>query len=150
MTVAGINRAKAFSNTRFAGLTDQQCIDLLDTAQTEVDDAAILSLYASFEARLRDHVGQQAPLLHVAQQPSPDFGVALATSFSEYCDRSRMDDLADLFASAVGQVAVAKVGNIRTYRHWLAHGRRWAQPPTVTPVFAYQTLTTFLQTARLV
>ena len=130
-------------------MTDQQCIDLLDAAQTEVDDAAILSLYATFEAGLRDHVAQQAQLLHGAQQPSPDFGIALATSFSEYCERNRMDDIAGLFASAAGQVLVAQAGNIRTYRHWLAHGRRWAQPPNVTPAFAYQTLTAFLQAAGL-
>src|SRR5260370_5758928 len=74
VTVAGIDRAKAFSNTRFAGLNDQQRIDLLDAAQTEVDDAAILSLYATFEARLRDHVARQSHHLHSSQQPSPDFG----------------------------------------------------------------------------
>ncbi len=150
MTVASIDRAKAFSNTRFSGLTDQQCIDLLDAAQTDVDDAAILSLYATFEAKLRDYVALQAHLLRSAQQPSSDFGMALANSFSEYCDRNRMDDLADLFVSVVAQVVVAQVGNVRTYRHWLAHGRRWAQPPTVTPAFAYQTLTTFLQASGLV
>lgn len=149
MTVASVDRAKAFSNTRFGGLTDQQCIDLLDAAQTEVDDAAILSLYATFEARLRDHVAAQTPLLHAANQPSAAFGVALAGSFNEYCARNRMDDLADLFLASVGQVVLAQVGNIRTYRHWLAHGRRWAQPPTVTPPFAYQTLTTFLQSCGL-
>ncbi len=149
VTVAGIDRAKAFSNTRFDGRTDQQCIDLLDAAQTEVDDSAVLSLYATFEASLRDQIAQQAHHLHAAQQPNPDFGIALAASFSEYCDRNRMDDLADLFASAVGQVLVAQVGNIRTYRHWLAHGRRWVQPPNVTPAFAYQALTAFLQAAGL-
>ena len=126
VTVTGLDRAKAFSNTRFGALADQQCIDLLDAAQTEVDDAAILSLYATFEARLRDHVAQQAGLLRGARQPSSDFGMALASSFSEYCDRNRMDDLADLFVSVVTQVVVAQVGNIRAYRHWLAHGRRWA------------------------
>jgi hypothetical protein len=149
VTVPGIDRDKAFSNTGFAGLTDQQCIDLLDAAQTEVDDAAILSLYATFEARLRDHVTQQAQQLHGAQQPSPDFGVALAASFTEYCDKTRMDELADLFVSTVGQVSLAQVGTIRTYRHWLAHGRRWAAPPRVTPAFAYKTLTAFLQSAGL-
>src|SRR5437667_5150021 len=107
VTVAGIDRAKAFSNTRFDGLTDQQCIDLFDAAQTEVDDSAVLSLYATFEARLRDHIAQQANHLHAAQQPNADFGIALATSFTEFCDRNRMDDLADLFASAVEQVLVA-------------------------------------------
>lgn len=68
----------------------------------------------------------------------------------EYCDRNRMDDVADLFVSAVGQVLIAQVGNIRKYRHWLAHGRRWAQPPTVTPAFAYRALTAFLQSVGLV
>lgn len=150
VSVAGIGRARAFSNTRFDRLADQQCLDLLGSAETEVDDSAVLSLYATFEASLRDHVAQQAHHLHGAQQPKPGFGVALATLFSEYCDRNRMDDLADLFHSAVGQVLVAQVGNIRAYRHWLAHGRRWAQPPTVTPSFAYQTLTAFLQLAGLV
>src|SRR6185437_4421850 len=82
--VAGIDRQKAFSNTRFNGLTDQQCIDLIDAAQTEVDDSAVLTLYATFEARLRDHVAQQSHHLHAAFQPTAAFGVALATAFSEY------------------------------------------------------------------
>jgi len=150
VTIVGIDRAKAFSNTRFGGLTEQQCIDLLDEAQTEMDDSAVLSLYATFEATLRDHVGRQAHHLHAAQQPTAAFGIAMAASFAEYCDHSRMDELADLFVSAVGQALVAQVGNIRSYRHWLAHGRRWAQPPTVTPQFAYQTLTSFLQACGLV
>jgi hypothetical protein len=141
----GINRVRAFSNTRFNGLADPQCFDLLDRAQTEVDDSAVLSLYATFEATLRDHVAQQAHHLYAAQQPTAAFGVALAILFMDICERSRMDDLAALFVSAVGQVLVAQVGNIRAYRHWLAHGRRWSQPPNVTPLFAFSTLTAFLQ-----
>jgi hypothetical protein len=66
VTVPGIDRARAFSNTRYDGLTDQQYIDLLDAAQTEVNDSAVLSLYATFEARFRDHIAQQAHHLHVA------------------------------------------------------------------------------------
>ena len=117
--------------------------------QIDVDDSAVLSLYATFEAKMRGHVAQQAHHLHAIQQPTAAFGAALATLFTDYCDRNRMDDVADLFVS-VGQPLVAQVGNIRVYRHWLAHGRRWAQPPNVTPLFAYQTLTAFLQTAGLV
>src|SRR5256885_10357483 len=96
VTVAGIDRARAFSNTRFSGLTDQQCIDVLAAAGTDVNDSAVLSLYATFEASLRDHVAQQGHHLHAAQQPTPAFGAALASSFSQYCDRTGMDDLADL------------------------------------------------------
>ncbi len=69
MTVAGIDRARACSNSRFDGLADQQCIELLDAAQTEVDDSVVLSLYATFEATLRDHVVQQAHYLRDVQQP---------------------------------------------------------------------------------
>lgn len=148
-TVSGVNRAKAFSNTRFAGLTNPQCIGLLDAAQTEVDDAAVLALYAAFEARVRDHVVGQAHLLHGALLPSPAFGVALAGSFAEFCERNRMDNLAGLFTSAVGPSVIAQLGTIRAYRHWLAHGRRGTKPPIVAPRFAYQTLTAFLQSAGL-
>ena len=145
----GVARVKAFSNTRFYGVSDEQCLDLLDAAQTEIDDSAVLSLYATFEATLRDYVVLQGRHLLGARQPTPDFGVALAASFSAYCDGNRMDDLVNLFASAVGQPTVAQVGNIRTYRHWLAHGRRWDQPPAVTPSFAHQVLSSFLQAAGL-
>jgi len=149
LIVAEIGRAKALSNTRFYALTDQQCLDLLDQAEAESDNSVVLALYATFEAGLRDHAAQQAALLHAAKQPSPGFGVALADTFSEYCARSRMDNLTDLFASVVAQATLAAVGNIRTYRHWLAHGRSGKQPPTVAPLDAFQTLTTFLQDAGL-
>ncbi len=147
--VEEIDRAKTFSNTLFRDLTDAQCIDSLDDAVTEVNDSAVLLMYATFEARLRDHIAKQAHHLQAVQEPNPDFGVALAASFSEYSDRTRMDDLAELFLSAVGGDLLAQVGNIRTYRHWLAHGRRGDQPPSVTPGFAYKTLTAFLQSAGI-
>lgn len=148
-SVPGIDRGKAFSNTRFHGLSDAQTTDLLDAAQSAADAAAVLSLYAAFEARLRDHVAGQAAILQAARLPSPAFGAALANSFAGYCAHSRMDDVADLFADTVGAAMLAQIGNIRTYRHWLAHGRRWSPPPAVTPLFAYQTLTTFLQSVGL-
>jgi hypothetical protein len=65
--VAGIGRAAAFSNTRFDGLTDQACFDLLGAAKADINDSAVLSLYAAFEATLRDHVAQQGQHLHGAQ-----------------------------------------------------------------------------------
>jgi hypothetical protein len=48
VTVAAIDSRKAFSNTRFEGLTEQQCIESIDAAQTEVDDSAVLSLLRHF------------------------------------------------------------------------------------------------------
>jgi hypothetical protein len=117
VNVAGVDRAKVFSNTHFHGLADQPCMDLLDAAETQLADSAVLSLYATFEATLREHITQQAQHLRAAQQPTAAFGLALAASFAEYCERKRMDDLADMFVSAVGQLLLAQVGNIRTYRH---------------------------------
>jgi hypothetical protein len=148
--VPGINRRKALSNTRFYGLPDVQCLELIVGARLELNDAAIFSLYGAFEARLREHMSRQAPLLHAAIRPAPEFGVALAVSFSEFCASNRMDDLVDLFSAIVGQQIIAQVGSIRAYRHWLAHGRAWKRPARLRPPFVYQTLTAFLVVAGLV
>lgn len=150
VTVAGVDRAKAFGNTRFFGLSDADCLTLLDDSQAELDDDVILSLYAVFEAKLRDHVVGAGALLHGAVQPNADFGVALAEAFRSMWARHRMDEVADLYRTVVGDALLAQVGNIRTYRHWIAHGRSWPSPPTVQPLFAYTTLTTFLQSSGLV
>jgi hypothetical protein len=61
-----------------------------------------------------------------------------------------MDRVVDLYRDAVGQARIAQVGTIRAFRHWVAHGRRGRTPPNIAPLFAYQTLTAFLQLAQLI
>ena len=149
-TLAEIDRKRPFRNTRFHKLAEDQCVRLLDEAESEMNDLVVLSLYAAFEARVREHLAKQAHLLRGAITPDPQFGETLAGEFEEYCDQEqKMDRFAKLFAHAVGDALIAGVGNIRTSRHWVAHGRRGESPPRVAPMFAYKTLTAFLTAAKL-
>jgi hypothetical protein len=142
-------RAQVLQGGQFAAASDQQILDLLDAAQDEVDDQAVLFLYATFEARLREHIVAQSGLLTGATQPSAQFGQNLHGWFNDLCRDARMDKVLDLFVPSVNQVLIAQVGSIRKYRHWLAHGRRGLAVPSVTPLFAYRTLTSFLQLCNL-
>ena len=136
-------------DTRFCACDASTCESLLESAREQIDDQTVLALYAVFEAALRDYLTQQAILLHQAKQPHPQFGQELAVLFDGYCGDVRMDAVEKLFLAAVGVHLVATAGSIRVYRHWIAHGRRWAAPPTVVPQFAYRALTQFLQASGL-
>jgi hypothetical protein len=147
--VGGIDRDRAFRNTRFHGQSDAECERLLQEAERDLSDAVVVSLYGKFESRLREHLVGQAPLLANATAPDSQFGVELAALFEAQCDGFRMDLVTDLFRSAVGTRTLHRASTVRTYRHLLAHGRSWAAPSTITAVFAYGTLTDFLTLAGL-
>lgn len=143
-------RALALQGGQFATMNnDQEILDALDAAQEELDDQTVMFLYAAFEARLRDHVTAQGHHLAAAAQPGPQFGPNLQNWFIELCNETRMDKVVALFESWAGPTGVAQAGSIRKYRHWLAHGKRGAIPPSVTPQLAYNSLTSFLQSCQL-
>jgi hypothetical protein len=149
-SLTGPNRALALHGSQFVtAANDQEVLDALDVAQEELDEQTVMFLYATFEATLRDHLSAQGSLLAAATQPGPQFGPSLQTWFTELCKETRMDKIVDLFEPWVGATGIAQAGSIRKYRHWLAHGKRGAAPPSVTPPFAYNSLTNFLQSCHL-
>ncbi len=151
ISLTASQRALTLQGSRFAlAADDQEIFDSLDAAQGELDDQTVMFLYATFEATLRDHIIAQGPLLAAAARPGIQFGPNLEAWFTEICKDTRMDKVVVLFESWAGATAVAQAGSIRKYRQWLAHGKRGAGPPSVTPQFAYNSLTSFLQSCSLV
>jgi hypothetical protein len=149
-TLSAVDSERPFRNTRFHGLAGPQCCELELAARREIEDAALLALYAAFEARLREHVTARIDHLRADMDAtSPVFGSALIDMFRSYCDAARMDSLIHLFADSVGHELTAKVGAIRQYRHWVAHGRRGAAPPKMPPRAAYDSLSRFLSLCGL-
>lgn len=143
-------RAAALHGSQFAAAaSDQEILDALDAAEGELDEQTVMFLYATFEATLRDHVTAQGPLLGAAVQPGPQFGPNIQAWFTELCRDARMDKVVGLFEPWAGAIGIAQAGSIRKYRHWLAHGKRGAVPPSVAPPFAYTSLTSFLQMCAL-
>ena len=150
LSLAAPERAVVLQGGQFAvAANDQEILDALDAAQEELDDQAVMFLYATFEATLRDHIAAQAPLLATAAQPGPQFGSNLQMWLIEICKETRMDKVIDLFEPWAGATGITQAGSIRKYRHWLAHGKRGPIPTSVTPQFAYNSLTAFLQLCQL-
>jgi hypothetical protein len=141
---------RPFRNTTFHRQEAGHVTERLNAANTELDKLTLFSLYAAFEARLRDHVSGHVGLLRAAGTPDPQFGEALADEFGAFVGGPRFGKLIELFDHAVGEELIAKAGAIRKFRHWMAHGRRGPAPPSVPPRAAYNTLTEFLTLARLV
>ena len=126
-------------------MSDTDIVARADEAQEQLDDQAVLSLYAAFEVVLRGHLTSQSNHLRShATRPDIDFADKLANLYEDHCGDVRMDEVEKLFRNAVGDTLVAQVGQIRKYRHWVAHGQRWMQPPPTTPMFAYTALANFL------
>ena len=69
---------------------------LLGAAQTEVNDSAVVSLYATFEASLRDHIAQQSHHLHAAQQPNPSGSIFKAEILERWCIDRHVEQVVEL------------------------------------------------------
>ena len=152
-TLENKEQKQPFGNTRFYGVSKNGNLRLLDAAESELNDLTVLSLYASFEKHIKDHLSKQAPLLHAAEGPNANFGVSLAGLYAGWISETmRMDHAIALFKSAAAKDKdlMAQVGNIRKYRHWVAHGKPpVSAPPNTDPQSAYEILSKFLDLAGL-
>lgn len=138
-------RGRLLAGSGFEGLSREAVDARLDEIQEHLDDQTVLMLYAAFESEIRDHlIAQSRHLRSHATRPDGAFAAALADHYEAWCEEWRMDKVAGLYAGAVGEVLVGQVGQVRKYRHWVAHGKRWQKPSLTTPTFAYQTLNSFL------
>jgi hypothetical protein len=139
------NHTLPLAKTEFDGLNAQDADARIDAAQEQLDDQTVLALYAAFESELRDHlIAQSVHLKTHATNPNATFAAALADEYESWCDDWKMNRVAKLFEPTVGTTLVAQVGQIRAYRHWVAHGKRRNKPAQTAPAFAYRTLDAFL------
>lgn len=144
-----LTRSASLSGTPFAVMPHVDVVDQLAAAERELNAEAVLFLHATFESAIRDDLAAKGALLAAATGPHVAFGTELAAWFADLTADVRMDVVTRPYATAAGPTLLGVVGNIRKYRHWLAHGRRGTAPPAVTPQFTYTRLTQFLQTCGL-
>ena len=107
------------------------------------DDVAVLVLFSVFEAQVRSHLLAEVrsevdairhPALRLA---ATDALTAIEDgSFFRVLEPFKSPELAGL---------VEEVNQVRRYRNWVAHGRRSARPPDVTPKNAFERLDRFLK-----
>lgn len=139
-----------FNGTSLDGMSPADIKEELQNAERELDDLAILALYAAFEAELRDHLQRQADILPAAMGLSPGFQTGLFQSVVGWSTRLRLDEARKLYHPMVGDDSASRIGQIERYRHWVAHGRRGKQPASFDPADVFADLTQFLQSAKVI
>lgn len=140
------NASSLVRGTVFDRLPREELDRTIDLLQEYLNDQAVLSLYAAFESEIRGHlIAQSVHLTKHARSRDIHFAQALAEEYSSWCDEGiRMDRVAAFFKKSAGQTLLDQIGQVRKYRHWLAHGKRRQRPSNTTPVFAYEALNEFL------
>ena len=140
-----------FKDTRFQSRPSEDTLGSLAKAQAQLGDQTVLSLFAAFEARIRDHVAEKCAALSTAGLSDPPFWQAISKSLQKYCDQpGSSENLTDLFRSRADPATLDSLASIRQYRNWVAHGRRPPAKTSVVPFHAYDALTSFLKAAKAV
>ncbi len=122
----------------------------IEAAKTQVADLVVLSLVATFERTLRDHLAGLSRLSPPASDEVDDGLRRQILADLEYWKMA--EEVLPLFSGKVDGKTIGQVKQTIDYRNWVAHGRSSQRPPksNVVPQFAYKTLTDFLTQAGLI
>lgn len=141
-------RSNPVSNTDFYGRTTEQSYQMLSRAEEQLEKLVAFSLYATFERTLKDHLASNLSSLETASTIPAELAAALHNFIVEESKSWRMDKVEQMFRPPVTDDDIRDAGQIRTYRHHVAHG---ASPPTaIPPQTAYRQLTDFLRGSGLI
>ena len=101
------------------------------TALQAVEQIAVLHLFATFEAMLRDHVLAQIESERTAFTPAHPLLVNAMASLDRRVDQGNISELLDSYAAGADiklRELLADVREVREYRNWVAHGSRGVPP----------------------
>ncbi len=140
-------RKNPLGNTGLEGMSAQQAQDALREAEEQLEKLVTFALFATFERELRDHLSCTVGTIGEVPTVPGELASKLKLYLEAAADRWRIDQVIELFGPPVSSSDVSNVKNIRTYRHYVAHGM---QPPTsLLPEKAYAQLSAFLKSAGL-
>ena len=122
----------------------------IEVAEEELADLVVLSLVATFERTLRDHVMERPGRIIVSDDP---VDAAIHEEILNDIEYWRIADrLIGIFETRVGPELRGRVKQIVGYRNWVAHGRATSIPPdgNVVPGDAFDQLSGFLISAGII
>ena len=138
--------ASLVQGTLFDGLPPANVNPQIDALQEDLDDRTVLAYFAAFEAEMFNHLTTQRAQLHIHATAAGS--VQLAAGLDDLCrallDTFKISRIIALFEARAGGVLATDVRVVRNYRDWIAHGKRWARPTQISPLFAYKALNDFL------
>lgn len=114
---------------------------ILRRALEELDDLAVLALFAKFEVWLIRDITQ---VLDSKGELLAPFEKKVLACARKAVKRQRLASLLDVYKIIVPAEIVRQVKQIREYRNWVAHGKRGLRPVAITPKEAYERLNEFM------
>lgn len=110
-------------------------------ALRHLDDLAIVVLFSVFEAIVRGNILEQ-----IGRTDSPRQHPVVRQAIDAAKDRIGEGSFYRVLESYKGidDPLIEEVNQVRKYRNWVAHGKRAAQPPFVSPDVAHNRLARFL------
>lgn len=128
------------SDTKFTALEVSAAEELTKKCREEVEDYAIVALWAVFERFLINYL--QTRGLPLQDVPPTAFSEPFFEKFEIEVERWRMVEILDLFKSIVDPQLIGMAKQIKKYRDWLAHKNdRKGHDGKIDPQTAYQVLT---------
>ena len=120
----------------------------LDGLRKNLDDMAVVALYATFEAILLEDLSKQCDD-EITMSVTPLVEKVKTYAFKE-ADHWRIKDILDMYKAVVPEQVVGDVKQVCDYRNWVAHGRKADKPTYVRPNTAYRRLTMFLSVTNII
>lgn len=123
-------------------------------ALREVDDIAVLYLFANFETLIRDDVLARIDAERTALAPTHPLLVGAMATLDRQIKQGNVAELLDAYNTGVDaklRAIQTEVREVREYRNWVAHGRRGPSPQlsvNMTPEIAKDRLEDFLSAVR--
>jgi len=125
----------------FASADDARSI--VEGAVRELEDLAVLALFASFEAALLEHSEQTVTAM--VRKPKGPLQERLLAHWLREHERIPLSSVLDLYKAVLESDAVGLVKQVQQYRNWVAHGKRKPPPPRITPIEARERLADLLR-----
>ena len=125
-------KGKTFHNTIFFNKSLKEAQDLLALSKEELSDSTILSLLSGFENLIFHHLETPLPIKSYNKE-----------------GYSGLNDAIKQFESQISPPTYKNVERLCSYRHWVAHGKRWEKPSSADPINTHKCLTDFMNQAGL-
>ncbi|AFM26903.1 hypothetical protein [Desulfomonile tiedjei] len=135
---------RLLSDTGFTALEVPAAEELTEKCRKEVEDYAIVALWAVFERFLIEYL--QTKGLPLRDVPPTAFSEPFFEKFEIEVERWRIVEILDLFKPIIDPDLLGKAKQIKKYRDWLAHKNdRKGHDGKTDPKAAYQILSKIIQ-----
>lgn len=137
-------QSRFLKRTALENLSTAQAQEALAVSSQQLDDLAVLAMWATFERFVFNFIQTRVKLAD-AQQPDSSFLKAFEQRFFDELERWQFSKILDLFKEFASSDLIGQAKQVKQYRDWVAHQNPKSIPPTrVEPYSAFSVLSALM------